>query len=233
MKYLMCNLKSNKSLKEILEYKKEIKNLKLDRVEFVLFPSTPYLGFFYDAPYNIGSQNISVYENGFFTGEVLASQLKSLKVKYVIVNHSDNNETNSDILLKVKNATKENIKVVLIFGEKERATMEEVIYNLRIELHKILSKLESHELKNIILAYEPVWAIKKNTIPNIDIIDKIVECIKEEIDIRYHIEIKVLYGGGINNKNKSQIKKLRNIDGYLLGSYAQDSENIAKFLKNL
>lgn len=229
----MCNLKSNKNLKEMLEYKKEISKLNLDRVKFVLFPTSLYLGFFYNVPYLLGSQNISKYGEGSFTGEIKASQLKSLKVSYVIVNHHECLEKKEDVILKIKNAVKENINVVLCFGEKEKNTMEEVINLVRIELYQILSKLTKKELEMIILAYEPYWTIGKGIIPKIEVITKIVSCMKEEINIRYKLNIPIIYGGGINNKNKNQIKKVRNIDGYLLGSYANDPENISKFLKNI
>lgn len=224
----MCNLKSNKTLKEILEYKKELANLKKEDLELVLFPTSIYLPFFYDAPYKIGSQNVSIYEKGSHTGEVLANQLKSMKVSYVLVNHFEMKETFDNIISKIKNATKENIRVVLCIGEKNRQTMDETIVEVKKEIKKIFTKLTPRERENIILAYEPYWAINKQYDINTKAIDNIVEKLKKEVNKSYNITLPILYGGGITTNNIEELAKLDNIDGYLLGNCANNPKNICK-----
>lgn len=230
LKYLMCNLKSNKTLKEILAYKKELANLKKENLELVLFPTSIYLPFFYDAPYKIGSQNISTYESGSHTGEVLASQLKSIKVSYVLVNHFEMKEKFDNIISKIKNATKENIRVVLCVGEKNRQTMDETIVEVKKEIKKIFTKLTPKERENIILAYEPCWAINEKYDINTKVIDNIVEKLKQEVNKSYHVTLPILYGGGITTNNIKELAKLDNIDGYLLGNCAINPKNICKVL---
>ncbi len=224
----MCNLKSNKNLKEILAYKKTIVSIPKKEIEFVLFPSTLYLPFFYDAPYRIGSQNISIYESGSHTGEILASQLKSVNISYVLVNHYEQKDSKEQIIFKIKNATKEKIKVVFCIGEENRQTMDETIEEMKREIHKIFTDLTQKEMENIIIAYEPCWAINKEYNINTKTIDNIAKKLKNEIEKRYNIAPPILYGAGINNKNIKELAKLDNIDGYLLGNFANNPENIYK-----
>lgn len=226
----MCNLKSNKNLKEILEYKKSLPTEIKENIELVLFPSSIYFPFFYDVPYKIGSQNVSIYESGSITGEILASQLKSLKVSYVLVNHFERKETLENIIRQIKNATKQNIKVVLCIGEKEKQTMEETLVELTKEIVKIFAGLMKKEIENSIIAYEPCWVINKKDIVNTKVINNIAKKLKKEIKEKYNVTIDLLYGGGITMKNVKDLTKLDNIDGYLLGNCANNPENIGKIL---
>lgn len=226
----MCNLKSNKNLKEILEYKKSLPTRVKENIELVLFPSSIYFPFFYDVPYKIGSQNVSIYESGSITGEILASQLKSLKISYVLVNHFERKETLENIIKQIKSATKQNIKVVLCVGEKEKQTMEETLVELTKEIVKIFEGLTKKEIENSIIAYEPCWAINSSDIVNTKVINNIAKKLKNEIKEKYNVTIDLLYGGGITMKNIKDLTKLDNIDGYLLGNCANNPENICKVL---
>lgn len=228
----MCNLKSNKGLKEILEYKKGLGVPKTE-VELVVFPSNIHISFFYDASYKIGSQNVSSYNAASVTGEVLARQLKSLKVSYVLINHFEVNDTFDDVIEKIRNVTKQNIKAVLCIGEKEHQTMEETIDEISLEIDKIFIKLKKKELENLILAYEPCWAINGQDIINTNVINNIVKAMKEKVEKRYNLNLPVIYGGGINVKNVKELIKLTNLDGYILGNCANNPENIGKILSIL
>ncbi len=229
----MCNLKSNKTLKEILEYKKGLQKIGFNQVHFVLFPSNLYLSFFYDAPYQLGSQNVSIYEKESVTGEVLASQLKSMKVEFVLLNHVEANETIRDVILKIKNATKVGLKVVLCMGERKHQTMEETLEELKTFLKEVLNALTRLEQENLLLAYEPVWAINSGNIREPNVLNSLVKNVKIFLQKEYDLKPIVLYGGGINVKNFSKLTKLDNIDGYLLGNCANNPENISKILENI
>lgn len=226
----MCNLKSNKTVKEILAYKKIIPKEINENIDLVLFPSAIYLSFFYDAPYKIGSQNISVYESGSITGEILANQLKSLKVSYVLVNHFEMKETLENTLKKIKNATKQKIKVVLCIGEKEKQTMDETLVEITKEITKVFDNLTKKERENLIIAYEPCWAISKQDIINTKIINSIAKKLKKQMKEKYDVVLDVLYGGGITTKNIKDLENASYIDGYLLGNCANIPENVCKIL---
>lgn len=225
MKYLMCNLKSNKTLQEILWYKKQIANINQDNKEFVLFPSNIYLSFFYDTNYKIGSQNVSKYENGNHTGEILASQLKSLNVSYVLINHCEIDEENESAILKIKNATKENLKVVLCIG-KEIHENEDCVSKLQEQISEIFNKLTKEEINNIILAYEPCWGINKEDIMDIKELNNIVKNLKVFVNYEYNVNIEIIYGGSINVDNFHKLLEIDILDGYLIGNCSNSPENI-------
>lgn len=229
----MCNLKSNKNLQEILEYKKKVGNINFKNIEFVLFPTSIYLSFFYDTSYKIGSQNISKYQTGSYTGEILASQLKSLKVSYVLINHAETNDVLEDVIAKIKNATNENIKVILCMGEDQEQDLEETYYELKEQLFSIFEKLTKKEKENIILAYEPKWAINQKDIVHPMNIEKVSSFIKKYIEEDYQLSISVLYGGSVNEINIKNLTNMDNIDGYLLGNSANNPDKIVNILENI
>lgn len=229
----MCNLKSNKTLPEMLEYKKGIKNIQSENIEFVLFPTFIYLPFFYDASFSIGSQNVSKYKNGNHTGEVIAKQLKSLKVTYVLLNHAEVEDTPNEVIEKIRNATNEKIKVVLCIGEKRKQKKEDVIRELRFFINVLFSKLTTAEQKNCILAYEPAWAIQKKDIVEPSIISYVVTNLKKHLKEFHNIEIPILYGGSITLENIQFLTNIDNLDGYLIGNFANNPENIVNILNIL
>lgn len=228
----MINLKSNKNLKEILEYKKKLSTISLEKVEIVLFPSSPFLGFFYDVPYKIGSQNISIYDSGSHTGEILATTLASLKVSYTLVNHAEAQDTSGNIKEKIKNATKENIRVVLCIGETEETTIEKTEKELIDFINSVFYGLTRKEQENILLAYEPKWLIGESTTLNAEKLAKISKVLKKYMKDTFNLETSLLYGGGITPENNKNIAKLDNIDGFLIGNSANSPENIEKIYVN-
>lgn len=223
----MCNLKSNKELKDILAYKKKLQIIKKEGIEFVLFPSDIYLGFFYDAPYKIGCQNLSVYQCGSHTGETLATQLVSLKVSYCLLNHAEVNDTLENVVKKIHNAFRANIKVVLCLGEDQK---EDAFLTIHSELNFIFEKLKKVEQENIIIAYEPKWSIQKEDIADVSHIEKTIQSIKEYMNKTYNLSLPVLYGGGINQENIVQIAHNHFIDGFLIGSCANNPETVLQIL---
>ena len=227
----MCNLKSNKSLKEMLEYKKQLNKLNFSNCEFILFPSFVYLSLFYDAKFLLGSQNLSKYKEGSHTGEILASQLKSLKVSYTVINHTETHEKHKNIIKKIQNATNEKIKVVLCFGEKSEN--QDAIPLLKNDLIEIFDQLNWKEQQNIILAYEPSYAINSSRSLSSTKIENIVSQIKNFILENYAIEIEIVYGGSVNPLNIVDLAKIDKIDGFLLGNSANNPKNIEKIIETI
>ena len=230
MKYLMCNLKSNKTLQEILKYKKQIANLNQENKEFILFPSSIYLSFFYDTNYKIGSQNVSKYANGNHTGEILASQLRSLNVSYVLINHCETEEETESAILKIKNTTKENMKVVLCIGKDIREN-EECISKLKNQIITIFNNLSKEEINNIILAYEPCWKINKDDILDLNELKNIVKILKNFVNYEYNVNVEIIYGGSINVDNFHKLLEIDILDGYLIGNCANIPENVIKIAR--
>lgn len=223
----MCNLKSNKSMQEILVYKRKIEKIKKDNIEFVLFPSNIYIPFFYDAKYKIGSQNVSKYNDGSHTGEILASQLKSLHVSYVLINHCETEETLLSIVDKIKNATKSHIKVVLCVGKNIKNTTN-IQNEIEAQVKEIINQLTKEEIENCMIAFEPCFLINQDDILSPAEIEKIAKEIKNIVSYQSNVIIKVLYGGSINTENIQKLLKIDNLDGYLIGNCANNPDNILK-----
>lgn len=93
-KYLVCNLKANKLKDEMIEYERELKNIQIkENTKLIVCPSFIYLYMFQNENYDLGSQDVSEYTEGSHTGEITASQLQSMGVKYALVGHSERRET--------------------------------------------------------------------------------------------------------------------------------------------
>ncbi len=233
LKYLMCNLKSNKNLPEILEYKHTLNNLNPHKTNLVVFPSAIYLPFFYDAKYELGTQNLSTQISGSYTGEILSSQLASLKVKYCLLNHYDQHLSLPDIIAKIKNATQANIKVVLCLGEEQEQELnatKEYITNL---IDIIFKDLTVTETQKIIIAYEPTWLINQNHDLNYLKITEIIRQLKDHLKLVYGLHNPIIYGGGINLDNISELLHIDIIDGLLLGRVCLNPQNILNILEKL
>lgn len=223
----MCNLKSTKNIKEILEYKKQLEKINLDNKTVVLFPSSIYFPFFYDAKYFLGSQNISIYQNGSFTGEILASQLASLRVSYVMINHCEMSDTEENNILKIKNATQEKITVVFCIG-KNINPKENIIEKLKMQIKNTFDSLTKEERENIIIAYEPCWAIHSKNIISKEDIQEVTIKIKEYVSKEYSGNNKMIYGGSISLENIDALLKIDILDGYLIGYGASNAKNVLK-----
>lgn len=189
----------------------------------------------------LGAQNLHYENDGAFTGEVSASILKALGCEYVILGHSERrkhfHETNSIINQKIKKALEFGLKPILCVGEtfEER---EDEIYEGVVEeqVTDSLEDITEEQLKNVLIAYEPVWAIGTglNATPKQasamhsfirDVIGKIYG--KSASD-----EIKILYGGSVNAKNSRDILSAGGVDGALVGGASLKADEFHEILKS-
>ena len=177
----------------------------------------------------VGAQNCHENETfGAFTGSVNSKMLKDVGAKYVIIGHSENRnfgETDKLINLKIKSAIKSGLKVIFCVGEtykEKRKKITNKILNKQMSLG--LKKIRNK--KNIIIAYEPVWAIGTGLIPNSKDLRKTVDFIKGK-----NKNLKVLYGGSVNPKNINELKNIKNIDGFLIGGAFQDPKKFIDIIK--
>ncbi len=177
----------------------------------------------------IGGQNCHESQSyGPNTGQINSKMLKTVGAKYVIIGHSENRqlgESDSLINMKIKSSIKSGLKVIFCIGE----TLEQKKKKLTV---KVLSKQISKGLKgiskkkNILIAYEPVWAIGSGRIPKkFELLDTI-KLIKNKVK-----KVKVLYGGSVSSKNINELKKIDNVDGFLIGGASQVSNNLIDIIK--
>ena len=177
----------------------------------------------------VGAQNCHEAEiPGAFTGSVNPSMLKSVGAKYVIIGHSENRRDGEDDKLinrKIKTSLKMGLKVIFCIGETLKQKRKKI--TKKILTKQIKDGLRNIKIKkNIIIAYEPVWAIGTGLIPKIKDLFLTIDFIKKKMK-----KVKILYGGSVNPKNIQQLKIIDNIDGFLVGGASQDSKKFIDIIK--
>ena len=218
-KLIVGNIKMNMKFGEIPNYLNHFENINNKNI--VICPSYIYIPYFLDYNFSVGSQNVCAYEDGGYTGEVSANQLASIGVDYTIVGHSERriklNESNLEINKKIKKSLESKLKVILCIGE----TLEEnKLYKRESVLKRQIrdALFDVKDLSNVIIAYEPVWSIGTNKVPNKDDLISCINYIKELVKTMYKEDINVIYGGSINENNIEDLNSIKELDGFLIGS---------------
>ena len=235
MKYLVGNFKNKLNKNDIVKYSNRLNELSFKNIEVIICPSSIYLSFFNGINYKLGVQDISSFIDKTITGEISGEQLKSMGVEYVIVGHSERriykNELNIDFINKINNAIDSGIKVIYCIGE---SLSDKENGNTYMTLEKQISEvLNNVELKGIMIAYEPVWAIGSGIIPTTKEIKENIGFIKDIIEEKYDIKLKVLYGGSVNSDNISELNTIKNVDGFLVGGASTNIDSLESILIEL
>ena len=182
----------------------------------------------------VGAQDCYFEDFGAFTGEISAGMLKSAGASYSIVGHSERrllfNETEEIVNKKVISCLRNNLKVILCVGEnleqKKSGLTEEII---KSQLEKGLNSVTALGLKNITVAYEPVWSIGSKQSALIEEVERAVQCIRNHVLKVYgqkaEEDLNVLYGGSLNLRNIFNILKIREINGGLFGRASLNSKD--------
>ena len=174
----------------------------------------------------IGAQNVHFEEKGAFTGEISAKMLKEIGVEYVIIGHSERRqyfgETDTTVNLRTKAALNAGLKVLLCLGEvkEERlAGITNEVVGMQTKLD--LAGISAEELKNVIIAYEPVWAIGTGLTATPEQADETCGVIRDVVADLYGREVAeeliIQYGGSMNDKNAAELLSKQNVDGGLIG----------------
>lgn len=183
----------------------------------------------------VGAQNChQISEYGAFTGSISPKLIKDVGSKYIILGHSENRklgETNTLINLKIHSALKNNLNVILCIGETlKQKKLRKTNKVISQQLNNCLKKIK--KIKNIIIAYEPVWSIGSGIIPLNKDLQNIVFYIKKILNKKYKKQkVKLLYGGSVNPKNVQILNKITNLDGYLIGGASQKQNYFIDIIK--
>ena len=222
---------------------------KIKNVEVVLAPSFIHLSLISNlslptSHFKLCAQDV-FWESppaggGAYTGEISPAQLKAYGVKLVIVGHSERRalgETDKIVNKKLKAVLGKNMRAVLCVGEKEKEKDEAFPRIVRDELHFGLKKIKKSLLKNLAIAYEPIWAIGSGRADTPQDIYEMSLMIKRELyrmlGRSVALKIPILYGGSVNEKNAKTFVKEGGVDGLLVGGASLNHKKFVKIVKDI
>ena len=196
---------------------------------------------FKDLRISVGAENVYFEEKGAYTGEVSADMLKDLGVKYVIIGHSERRqyfgETVQTVNARVKAALSKGLKPIICVGEtleeREGGLVESVLVRQTTEAFKDIDK---SQLENIVIAYEPVWAIGTGKTATAQDANDTIAIIRNTMANLYckdcaENKVRIQYGGSMNPKNASELMAMPQIDGGLIGGASLKAVDFSQVVK--
>lgn len=188
----------------------------------------------------LGAQNAHWEKSGAFTGETSTAMLAEAGVEYVIIGHSERRqhfgEINRTVNMRLKAILEQKLKAIVCVGELETErklgiTTEVVALQTKVALFKI----PEEQMKNIIIAYEPVWAIGTGKTATADEADRVNCIIREVIAQLYNRDVAeaatIQYGGSMNSANAAELLSKLNVDGGLIGGASLKTKDFTEIIK--
>lgn len=231
MNYCIANWKMNKTIKESYDFLIELKkkNLESPRSEIILCPSFVSLKAVKDglegSAIRLGAQNVHQEKNGAYTGEVSIAMLREIECEWVILGHSERRQyfLEEDIILndKINTVIKNDLKPILCIGENQsQRNSHETFSVLKSQLRGALSGINNDA--EVLVAYEPIWAIGTGLSASCEQIDEVANWINEFLLQEFSIKVPILYGGSVTASNCGSMIDLENISGFLIGTSSLD-----------
>lgn len=241
------NWKMYKTSFEAVELVTELKRTLGDMNDVDVVVCTPFTALsevkdiLNDCSIGLGAQNIYWEDFGAFTGEVSAPMIKAIGVEYVIIGHSERRqffgETDATVNKKIKAALKHALIPIVcigeVLGERESGKTFDVI---KTQLEGSLVNLTALEMENIVLAYEPVWAIgtgKTATPAQAQEVHKFIrDWLTKKYDAAIANKVRIQYGGSVKPENTAELMGQPDIDGALVGGASLKSDSFTAIVKN-
>ena len=236
-----CNPTSLKEAKQLFNsIKRKRRNIK--NVEVVICPPFIYISKLVEkigrgkkSQIGFGAQNCFWEKEGAFTGEISPLMLKNLGLKYVILGHSERRkylrETDEMINKKIKKALEFNLKPILCIGEKKGQTFG----ILESQIKDGLKNVSKTRIKNVIIAYEPIWAIGTGKFCSFDRVLSAALFVRKVIYKKYSrilaSNLRILYGGSVNKENAKSYIKESGVNGLLVGGASLKTNEFIEILK--
>ena len=245
-KIIAGNWKMNKTVKEAVLLVKDLKKLVKDVKDKEIVVCPPFTSLqsvsmeIKKSNIKLGAQNMYHEKQGAFTGEISPLMLKNIGVEYVIIGHSERrhilNESDELINKKILSALENNLKPIFCIGEtseeRESNKTEDVVEK---QVKEGLKSVANEQMKNIVIAYEPVWAIGtgKNAAPEqAEAVHLFIRnMLKAMFNEKIAKETRILYGGSVNPNNIKDLIKEDNIDGALVGGASLDAKSFSELVK--
>lgn len=243
---LAGNWKMNKTKEEALSFIQQLTKEDIGEfVEVLICPPALYLEVFAGAtnetPIAIGVQNIYHKDSGAFTGEISAPMVKEIGATHVIIGHSERreifSETDNDVQQKTKASLTHGLTPIVCCGESVKefklGITDEIITK---QIQIALEGLTAEEAKQLVIAYEPIWAIGTGEVATPAIANHVCATIRKTIATAFSKEvadgIRILYGGSVNANNIKELLDQTHIDGALVGGASLEVDSFVKLIKN-
>ena len=190
---------------------------------------------------SVAAQNCHFQEKGAYTGEISAEMLASILCPYVILGHSERRqyfkESNEELAINVNTAFSQNLKVIFCCGEpldiRKACKQNKFVCN---QLEESLFHLSSSEIADIVIAYEPIWAIGTGETASPEQAQDMHKNLREHLAKKYGEEIAnqipILYGGSVKSANAKEIFSQNDVDGGLVGGASLDAEHFEKIINS-
>ncbi len=187
----------------------------------------------------IGAQNMHEKSEGAFTGEVSAALLENIGVRYVIIGHSERREhfgeTDESVNKKLHQALRYGLTPIVCVGEplavREKGETDAYVEE---QTEKALSGVKADEMEDVVIAYEPIWAIGTGKTATPEMADEAIKNIRQTIgrihDAGTADKVRILYGGSVNTENIGELIAMEDIDGALVGGASLSAKNFLKML---
>ena len=219
------------------------KKLQFKDIEVAILPPIPFFvnvkKLLKNSNIKVGAQNVFHQLQGPYTGKISALMLNSIGCDYVLVGHSERRfickETDDDINMILKSIYKTNIKPILCIGEtKLENELNIQRETIKIQLTKNLNGLTAKQVQQMIIAYEPIWAIGTGLSASSQNAESMHLVIRNLIRKNYGSEIadniRILYGGSVTPENAEELIKCADIDGFLVGSSSLNGDSFNKII---
>lgn len=232
---------ANALISEVTNILKDEKRNNAEVIFAVPFVYVYYLSnFLKNHPFEIAAQNCSEYEKGAYTGEVSAQMLASVGAKWVIVGHSERrlyyHETYRIIGEKVQRALQAGLKVIFCCGElSEIRNKNEHVEYVENQLEGSLAELKPEQMQDVVIAYEPVWAIGTGKNATAQQAQEMHAVIRKYLEKKFGSQVakntSILYGGSINAQNAKSLFACPDVDGGLVGGASLKAREFAEIVK--
>ena len=243
-KVIAGNWKMNKSPKDVEEFMERFPGLVSDTENEVIL-CVPFIDLCKAVKLSkgtnvkIGAQNMHFKDSGAYTGEISPKMLNDLNVEYVIIGHSERreyfNETDETVNLKIKASLTHDLKPIVCVGEtleqREAGITKDFVTG---QVRNALKEITEDELKKIIIAYEPIWAIGTGKTASKEDANEVCKWIREELRALYGDvadEIIIQYGGSVKSSNAKDLFEMSDIDGGLVGGASLEPKEFSKIVK--
>ena len=238
------NWKMNTTIKEGENIATDLKHIEPNEIDVVICPPftqlIPLIETLSTTNIAIAAQNVSCYDNGAHTGEISAKMLSEISCKYILVGHSERRtnqkESNKDIHNKIQQALVHNLTPILCVGETLKEREENITFSV-IE-NQIIEAINAIDfsVKELVIAYEPVWAIGTGKVATPDQAEDVHYFIRKLLKSSWNHDVskktRIIYGGSVNPSNAQDLFKQPNIDGALVGGASLKSNSFIEIINN-